>query len=191
MTKSNLTKAIVGGITLGLLVLLAITKLNNTQQEGYSPEKQISKNTIMDTPSLIEKEIRASVNEKTNTFRNKIKEIRVNTVYDNENEYVVFVSLNGEELVTEGAIEKMILIENSDIYITLFKNRKDIREATLVSNITMVDENGNEYDTVALKTNLSKDMAEKVDWGQDKSILELEILPVTWTTQKNIFKNDL
>lgn len=133
----------------------------------------------------IEKMVRSSVGEKTNTNLEKIREVRVNTTYNNENEYTVFVAINGDELVTKESIRNSLFMDNSDIYLALYKDRQDIREVSIVSYVVTVDKYGNESDTVVLKTSLDSIEANKVNWNQDKAVLELGILPEVWTTQKD------
>lgn len=164
-------------------------EVNELQQTIKDKLKDVD---ITETKSYaIEKMVRSSVGEKTNTFRDKIREIRINSAYDNENQFTVFVAINGDELVTKESIKNSLYIDNSDIYIALYKNRQDIREASIVSYVVTVDKYGNESDTVVLKTSLNSIEAKKVNWNQDKSLLELEILPSVWNTVKSIFDSGL
>lgn len=137
---------------------------------------------------MIETKIRASVKKRTNMDKDKIAETRVNKAFDNDKEYVVFVSINGDDNFSEDWIKKSIWGDMTDIYIALYKQPVGVREATIVANFPMKDKYGNTSDEVVMKTSLEATEAKKVNWNEDEATLSLRILPNVWDTQINLFK---
>lgn len=138
---------------------------------------------------IIEDKIRASITDKTgNNNKPKFIEVRVNKAFDNDKEYVVFVSINGDDNFSEDWIKKSIWGDMTDIYIALYKKPIGVREATIVAYFPMKDKHGNTSDEVVIKTSLETTEAKKVNWNEDEATLSLRILPNVWDTQINLFK---
>jgi hypothetical protein len=140
-----------------------------------------------DSNKVIEDKVRASLKKQTNTNKVKIRELLVTPAYDNEKEYVVFVAINSDDNLNNNYIRDGLFIDNSEIYISLFKESLGVREANIVSYFPTVDKYGQESDSVVLKTNLTSVEASKVNWKQDGSTLKLGILPNVWKTTKSMF----
>lgn len=158
-----------------------------TAVKQTTPTPQPTK--LPQTPEqVIEAKIRASVKKRTNTDKDKIIEVRVNKAFDNDKEYVVFVSINADDNLSEDWIKKGIWGDMTDIYIALYKQPVGIRQAAIVANFPMKDKYGNTSDDAVMKTSLEANEAKKVNWNQDEATLSLQILPNVWDIQINLFK---
>lgn len=135
-----------------------------------------------ETPQqMIENKIRASVQKRTNTNKDKIIEVQVNKAFDNDKEYLVFVNINADDNLSEDWIKKGIWGDMADIYISLYKQPIGVREAAIFAYFPMTDKYGNTSDKVVMKTSLDTTEAKKINWNQDVATLSHQILPDVWT----------
>lgn len=145
-----------------------------------TPTPQPTKSS--ETPEqMIENKIRASVGKRTNTNKDKIIEVQVNKAFDNNKEYLVFVSINGDDNLSDNWIKKGIRGDMADIYIALYKQPVGIREAAVFAYFPMTDKYGNTSDKMVMKTSLDSTITKKINWNQDEVTLSSQILPDVWT----------
>lgn len=129
----------------------------------------------------IEDRIRASVAKRTNTNKDKIIEMQINKAFDNDKEYIVLVSINGDDNLSDDWIKRGIKGDMADIFIALYKQPVGVREATVFAYFPMTDKYGNTSDKMVMKTSLDAIEAKKINWNQDKITLSSQILPDVWT----------
>lgn len=129
----------------------------------------------------IEDRIRASVAKRTNTNKDKIIEIQVNKAFDNDKEYIVLVSINGDDNLSDDWIKRSIKGDMADIFIALYKQPVGVREATVFAYFPMTDKYGNTSDKMVMKTSLDATEAKKINWNQDQIMLSSQTLPDVWT----------
>lgn len=148
-----------------------------------------TKKQVESTEKQIENKIRASLRSKTNNNLNKFVEVRVNKSFaeDSEGMYVVTAIINADENLTEDLMKKGIWLDMSMIYITSFRELKNVSQVTVIANAILVDKYGKENNLPVLKTMLVKSEADKVNWNADESTLSLQILPQVWESQIDRF----
>lgn len=129
----------------------------------------------------IEDRIRASVAKRTNTNKNKIIEMQINKAFDNNKEYIVLVSINGDDNLSDDWIKRSIRGDMAYIYIALYKQPVGVREAVVFAYFPMIDKYGNTSDKMVMKTSLDRTEAQKINWNQDKVTLSSQTLPDVWT----------
>lgn len=130
---------------------------------------------------IIEARIRASVAKNTNTNKDKIIEIRITKVFNNDKEYSVFVSINADDNLSDSWIKRGIRGDMADIYIALYKEPIGVGEAIIFAYFPMTDKYGNTSDQIVMKTLLYATEANRINWNQDEVTLSSQILPDVWT----------
>jgi|WetSurMetagenome_2_1015567.scaffolds.fasta_scaffold14354_4 hypothetical protein len=166
-----------------------VTPIPTVQQQALTPTLTKEPTQSINFEWKIRDNIQQSLKAKTNTIREKFREITINPAYDNKNEYVVYVAINCETNLTSEYVKNGTYMDNSDVYLSLYKTSLNVRTATIATYCPTTDKYGNTDDQVVLKTTLNSDEASKINWKQDKSILELKIIPEVWTTNKNLINN--
>jgi hypothetical protein len=59
---------------------------------------------------------------------------------------------------------------------------QDVRQASVAAYMPLTDQYGNTSDGVVYKSVLRKDVASKINYNEEKAVLELNIIPKLWTT---------
>jgi hypothetical protein len=183
--KKFLKFGIIGFIV--LIIILVIASSGNKSKEvgeAFKQGEEQARQTLNEnqTPEQkIEAKIRSSIGGK-----DKFGEIRVTSQINGG--YGAIVNFNGEDNLSEDLIKKGIWMDMAKVYTALFKEPMDVNEAVVFAHLNTVDKYGNNADQVVMKTRLGKEEAQKVNWGQDQSMLGLQILPEVWVTETSIFK---
>lgn len=94
----------------------------------------------------------------------------------------VFAEYNAADNVSTDLRKKGIQIKMSEIYTALFTSGKDVRQASVAAYFPLKDASGKEFDGTVYKTVLTKDAASKVNFNEDKNVLNTKVVPGVWET---------
>ncbi|MFC3883734.1 hypothetical protein ACFOU2_09575 [Bacillus songklensis] len=111
--------------------------------------------------SIIDKE----VGKKTNMKAKRIINLEINDHIgtQQEGDKIVVATLHADESLTENLTRESILIKTKGLMEPLFKN-KDIAEVTLIWQLPLVDQYGNEKVGTVVKVGLDRVTANKINW---------------------------
>lgn len=171
-----------------VIVFFSIVGGSSSDKEGGANDTSVE---TIDTSNMspekrIEATIRASIEEKTNMDKDKIRDIQITSQYDGG--WGVLVNFNANDNLSENLIEKGIWEDMTSIYKALYTQNDDVERATLFAYFDTTDKYGNSSESLVLKTSLYKPEAEKVNWDADRATLYQDILPGVWTVGTNFFK---
>jgi hypothetical protein len=105
------------------------------------------------------------VGKKSNMGKKRIMELQVN---DNagtpdKTDKIIIAKLYANENLTTNLTRDGILMDSKDLFEEIFKH-KEISEAVLMWNLTLVDQYGNESVDTVLKVGLDRATADKINW---------------------------
>jgi hypothetical protein len=105
------------------------------------------------------------VGKKSNMGKKRIIELQVN---DNagtpdKTDKIIIAKLYANENLTTNLTRDGILMDSKDLFEEIFKH-KEISEAVLMWNLTLVDQYGNESVDTVLKVGLDRATADKINW---------------------------
>ena len=100
----------------------------------------------------------------------------------------VSVDFNADDNLTENMTKQGVQMKMSDVYAALYSDKGlNVSSANVTSYMQLLDKYGNTKDEPVYVTSLDKDVANKINWSVDKSVLELDILPGLWTVNQDLF----
>lgn len=106
-----------------------------------------------------------------------VREVRVIPEADGSHSVnVVFYDNSGRY----GAIKQTM----GNIYYELLKSGKKLETVTIAAKSEYRDGYGNAQEVIVLQTQLTNEVAQKINLDADKSVLQVEIIPGLWEQQK-------
>jgi len=121
--------------------------------------------------------IRKELKGKVSTGKDKLRGYQVDST---ENGYDIIVTINANEYLTENEIIKWVEKEMTKIYLMLYKSEYDTNYVQIQAYFPTMDQYGNLIDQNIYTTEIDKEIAQKINWDQDDSILQYQILPKLW-----------
>jgi len=122
---------------------------------------------------FISKELKGKVS----TGKNKLSTYYVNKT---ENGYDIIITINANEYQNESEILKWVEKEMTKIYTMLYRSDYDIANVRINANFPMMDDYGNVRNGTLHSTWIDRETAKNINWKQDDSILQYQILPKLW-----------
>src|SRR5581483_2595103 len=99
----------------------------------------------------------------------------------------VYLDLNANDNLTTGLTRDGIKTDMSDSYIALFHGTgPTVQMAQITAWMVLTDKFGTSRNVAVVATKLDKATADRINWGADKALLELRILPGLWTTVNSL-----
>lgn len=96
---------------------------------------------------------------------------------------MVNVDFNMNQNFTTSLTRDGLKQEMSQIYIAIYHRSKvPVNNVALHAYGPVTDQYGNTSYAMLIGTKLSKDVADKINWNEDESTLELQTIPGLWTT---------
>ncbi len=172
-------------IIIGLFVLMIIIgattggSKNSDVKQAFQQGMDQAKQTVNSTDSP-EKKIEARV--RSSVSSDIIKDVQITKQY--KGGYSVLVSTNEPGGFTNGQTKTAIWMDMGNIYTSLYKQPMGVNQAAVVAYTDLVDKYGKTSSQVVMKTSLDKSEAQKVNWNEVQSTLDLMILPKVWTTDE-------
>lgn len=154
-----------------------------TQKAEIEEEPKQVEGDRVDVDLSTEDEIRKLVSDRlvgeNNMDKPYIREIDV--VEQIDGGWGVFVEYNADDNLTSNLRKAGMEKKMSEIYTALYTSDQDIRIATVAAYFPLSDKFGATRDGAVYKTSMNKELADKVNWDVDSSLLELNILPGLWS----------
>jgi hypothetical protein len=91
------------------------------------------------------------------------------------------IGFNAGDNLSNKLIKGSMDSKMSEVYIALYTRFDNIKTISVSAYFPMVDKYGNESDMAIYMSELTKEVAEKVNWDADETMLKLSILPNVWT----------
>lgn len=111
----------------------------------------------------------------------------VSVMEDPQGGWDVNVQLNSDDNLTENLTKTGVLSQISDEFIALYNGTSSISSVSVEAFMQLTDKYGNTKDGMVYSATLDKATASQVNWNNDKSLLELSILPGVWQTDYDLF----
>lgn len=179
-----------------LTVILAFILFISVIAIIAGPEKQPAQNggtqTVDQTKPEDEQLKQIASNQlsgKNNIGKDYLRKVDVTAQADGG--WGVFVEYNAADNVSTNLRKKGIEIKMSEIYTALYTSGKDVRQVSVAAHFPLKDAGGKEFDGTVYKTVLTKDAASKINFNEDKNLLNTKVIPGAWETTllNNDFEN--
>ena len=133
------------------------------KEESVKKEEPKKQEKTID--EVVKEIIYDKVGKKSNMGKKRIIELQVN---DNlgtpdKTDKIIIAKLYADENLTTNMTRDGILMDSKDLFQEMFKH-KEISEAVLMWNFTLVDQYGNESVDTILKIGLDRATADKINW---------------------------
>lgn len=170
-----------------LTVIIALILFISAIAIIAGPEKQPAQNggaQAVDQTKPEDEQLKQIVSNQLNGKNNMDKEYlrKVDVAAQADGGWGVFVEYNAADNVSTELRKKGIEIKMSEIYAELYTSGKDVRQASVAAYFPLKDAGGNEFDGTVYKTVLTKDAASKINFNEDKNVLNTKVIPGIWET---------
>lgn len=110
--------------------------------------------------------IKALGSDKANNKKDKVVEVKSNDDLGDgvpEGSKIIILTLNGNENVTDSMTKKGLWMDSIPVMKALFQNPK-VYDVSIVWQLPMVDQYGNNKDDAVMEVHLIKPVAQKINW---------------------------
>lgn len=136
----------------------------------------------------IERMIRDTFEDMTNTGKKKIKAIIILPVDIDNTNYSIQIKFNADDnAFGNSAIKDGIYKDMTDLYKALYTSKFDIKLVMNDAYFDLSDNYGNENEVLIYGTRLYKEEAIKVNWKAEDTHLSYTIMPAVWEVTEDHF----
>lgn len=189
--------AIIFGISTGILFVLFIAAIMASDTEPspqtatVSEQPQVTPMTSTQataspgatgtTEDAIKQVVADQLKGQTTDKKDKLKEVVVTPIAEDNSSYLVRVAFNADENLTTNLTKKGIEYKMAELHKALYTSGQPIGRVVIQAYQTLVDSYGNNIEGRVYETSLDKSEVDKINWSADESSLKFQIIPGVWT----------
>lgn len=177
LTRKEKVQGVVGLLVLGVVAIAIVGAVFGSDGSDVpQQDNEVASSEILSTEDRIKQLVTRAATE-GDGLADEVREVTIIDELDGSYSVnVIFFENSGKRRLIEQTM--------ANVYLELFTSENSLSNVTVAAKNEYRNEFGDTKEIIVYQTHLTSEVAEKINFDTDKAVLQIEIIPGLWETQK-------